>query len=175
YFRRPAINKENICGLDVPVHDALCVGSFEAVGNLNADVQEFGYFDGLPANAVLESLALEQLHGNERTAFELSNIVNGADVGMIEGGCSTRFATESLDSLSVLGDVLGKKFQGNTTAEPRVLSFVDHSHSAAAQFFQDAVVGDGPANNRRSIHQRPWSLPQRFNARKSDQHATRPR
>ena len=149
------------------MHDALCVGSFEAVSNLNADVQEFGYFDGLPANAVLESLPLEQLHGDERTAFELPNIVNGADVGMIERGCSTRFATESLDGLGVLGDVLGKKFQGNTTAEPRVLSFVDHSHSAAAQFFQDVVVGNGSVNNRGSIHQRPWSLPQRLKSSKS--------
>src|SRR4030095_13360040 len=108
---------EDICGLDVPVYDTFPVGRFEAVGNLNADVQELGYFDGLSANAVLESLALEQLHGDERTAFKLSNIVNGADVGMVERGCSARFATESLCGLRVLGNVLGEKFRGEPQSQ----------------------------------------------------------
>ena len=30
------------------------------------------------------------------------------------------------------------------TGEARVLSFIDHAHPVAAQFFNDAVVRDGP-------------------------------
>ena len=120
---------------------------------------------GLPANAVLESLALEQLHGDKRTAFEFSNIVNRADVRMIERGCSARFAAESLDRLRILGNVVGKEFQRNVSAEARVLGFVDHAHASAAQFFQDAVVGNGAANNGGSIRHRPCILRQRLHAR----------
>ena len=71
----------------------------------------------LSANAVLEGLALEQFHGDKRAAFEFSNIVNGADVGMIERGCGARFAAESLDGLRVLGNVVGKEFQRNVAAQ----------------------------------------------------------
>ena len=44
-FRRPAFDQKNIRGLDVAVNDALGVRRFQAVGNLNADVQKFGNVD----------------------------------------------------------------------------------------------------------------------------------
>ena len=100
---------------------------------------------------MLQCLALEQLHGDEWAILKLSNVMNRADVWMIERGCSTRFAAESLDGLSVLGDVVRKKFQRNVPAETRVLGFVDDAHSTAAQFFQDAIVGNCTAGNRGSI------------------------
>ena len=84
---------------------------------------------------MLQRLALKQLHRDKGTAFEFPNIINSADVWMIERGCRARFAPESLDRLRVLGNIVGKKFQGNAPPESRVLGFVDHTHSAAAEFF----------------------------------------
>ena len=173
-FRLSAFHEKNIRGLDVAMHDSLRVRRVEAVGDLNADLQELRNFDGLSVDAVFERLALEQLHGDERTAFEFADIVNGADVGMIERGRGARFAAETLDGLSVLGDVVGKEFQRDTAAEARVLGFVDHAHSAAAQFFQDAVVGDGAADNGGSIRHRPSILRQRVNTRNRATSAIRP-
>src|SRR6266852_9649071 len=66
--------------------------------------------------------------------------------------------------LSVLGNIFGKEFQCNASAKARVPGFVDHAHSSAAQFFQDAVVGDGAASNGGSIRHGPCSLPQPLNA-----------
>ena len=165
-FGRTTIHEENIRGLDVTVDDTLGVGSFEAVGDLNTDIQEFGYFDGFPADAILERLALEQLHGDERSAFELANIVNGANVGVIERGSSACFAAETLDGLRVMGNVVGKKLEGHIPTEAGVLGFVDYAHSATAQFFQDGVVGDRLVQKRGGVRHRPWSLPQRLEARK---------
>ena len=108
---------------------------------------------------MLERLALEQFHGDERAAFEFADIVNGADVGMIQRRGGAGFAAESLDGLGVLGNVVGKKFEGHVAAEARVLGFVDHAHATAAQFFQDAVMGNGAANHRRGIRHRACSLP----------------
>ena len=92
---------------------------------------------------MLESLALEQLHGDKRSAFKFSNIVNRADVGVIERGCGACFPAESLDRLRVQRNVIRKEFQSNIAAQARVRGFVDHAHSSATQFFQNGVVGDG--------------------------------
>ena len=131
--------------------DALGVRGLEAVGDLNADLQEFGYLDGLLSDAAFESLALEEFHGDKRPPFEASDIVNGADIRVIERRRSARFAAESLDRLRVLRNVVGEKFQGDASAQPGVLGLVDHSHSAAAQLFQDAIVRNGAAYNRSSV------------------------
>ena len=136
------------------MHDSLRVRRVEAVGDLNTHLQKFRHFHRLAANAALEGLTLEQLHGDKRPAFELTNVVNRADVGMIERGCSAGLAAESLDGLRVLGNVVRKEFQSDTAAEARVFCFVDHAHSSSAQLFQDAVVSNGAAFDGGTIRHR---------------------
>ena len=115
---------------------------------------------------MLQRLALKQFHGDEGTTFEFSDIVNGADVRMIERGCSARFAAESLDRQSVLGNIVRKEFQRDTPAEPRVFGLIDNAHSAAAEFFLNVVVGNRAASNGRIIRHRPWSVTQHLTAGK---------
>ncbi len=146
------------------MHDSLGVRRVKPVCYLNAHLQKLRYFDGLPCNTVLQRLALEQLHSDKRPFFEFSNIVNGANVGVIERGCSARFAAESLDRLRIMGDIVGKEFQRDVAAKPRVFSFVDYTHSSAPKFFEDAIVGDGAAYVRRSIRHRPCIVRQRWHA-----------
>jgi hypothetical protein len=40
----------------------------------------------------------------------------------------------------IFGYVVRKEFQGDKPAELGVLGFVDHSHTSAAKFFNDAVM-----------------------------------
>ena len=42
---------------------------------------------------------------------------------------------------------LSKKFQGDKASEFGVFSFVDHTHPAAAQLIEDAVVRNGLADH----------------------------
>jgi hypothetical protein len=62
-------------------------------------------------------LALEQFHGDERTAFEFTNIVNRADVRVIQRGCRARFAAKALDGLRILGNIVGQEFQRDIPIE----------------------------------------------------------
>src|SRR5271170_7703240 len=91
----PAFHEKDIRGLDVPVDDSFRVGRIKAVGDLNAELQELRYFDGLALNTVFERSPLQELHSDKRPTFEFTNIVNSADIGMIECGRSARFAAES--------------------------------------------------------------------------------
>ena len=137
-----------IGGLDVAMDDAFGVGGVEAVGDLDAPIEEgFDLEQERPAIIVLQSLAVEEFHGDEVAAFVFVDFVDGADVGVIEGGGGARFALETFESLRVAGEIFGEKFQRDETAELGVFGFVDDAHSAAAEFFEDAVMGDGLADH----------------------------
>src|SRR5208282_2736107 len=140
-------HQKDVRGLDVAVHNSLRMRRIEPVGNLNADLQELRQFDGLTVNAVLQGLALQQLHGDKRPALEFSNVVYRANVRVIERRGGARFAPEPLDSLGVPGNVVGKELQRHAPAQARVLGLVDHAHASAAKFFLYDVMGDGAAGD----------------------------
>ncbi len=71
------------------------------------------------------------------------NLVDSADVGVIQCRGGLRFALETAQCLGILRYLVGKELQGNETVELDVLGLVDHSHAAAAEFLQDAVMRDG--------------------------------
>src|ERR1700719_3456340 len=132
YLCRSATHQKNICGLDIAVHDPFGVSGVETIGNLNADFEKLRQRHRLPGDAMLQRLSLQQLHGDKWTALEFSNIVNRADIWMVERRRSPRFATESLDCLRILRSVVRKKFKRDTSAQPSVFGLVHHAHSAAA-------------------------------------------
>jgi hypothetical protein len=57
----------------------------ERIGNLDGEIEQSFRCERLSPNSVLQSLAFQKLHGDEGLSFVLPNLVNGADVGMIEG------------------------------------------------------------------------------------------
>ena len=96
---------------------------------------------------MLEGHAFEVFHGDEASTLALADLVNGADVGVVERGGGAGFTTEALQGRGVLGDVVGKEFQGYEPAEREVFGLVDDSHAATAELLDDAVVRDGLADH----------------------------
>jgi hypothetical protein len=86
---------------------------------------------------------LEIFHRDERFAVFLAEVVNGADVGMIERRSGLRFTLETAQRLRIAGDFVGKEFQRHEAVQARVLGFVNHTHAAAAEFFENAVMRNG--------------------------------
>ena len=91
---------------------------------------------------MLQRLAVEILHGDEPLAIAFVDFVDGADVRMIQRRSGLRFALETRQRLRIFGHFVGKKFQRDEAVQLGVLGFVDDAHTAAAQFFDDAVVRD---------------------------------
>ena len=60
---------------------------------------------------------------------------------------------EIAPGLRVFGQVCGQELQSYKAVEPGVLCLVNHSHSSAAEPFDDAVVRDGLADQLSRILQ----------------------
>ena len=80
-------------------------------------------------------------------AVLLADVVNGADIGMVQRRCGLRFAPKSRQGLGIAGHFVGQKLQRDKAVQARVLGFVDHAHATAAELFDDAVVRDGLADH----------------------------
>ena len=92
---------------------------------------------------MLQRHPVQKLHDDERLAVLLADVINRADVGMVQGGSCLGLAPETLQSVAVLGYIFGQELQAYKTVESAVLGLVHHTHPAAAQFLDDAVVRDG--------------------------------
>ncbi len=95
------------------------------------------------ANQMFERGPVEEFHDEICAPVFLANIVNRADVGMVERGCGLGLAAETIERLTILLQLLGKKLQRDEAAKPRVFGFINHAHAAAAKLFEDSVMGDG--------------------------------
>ena len=138
-----ALGDENIGGLNVAMNDSFTVCGFEGVGNLDAEIEQEFELEGASADAMLQSGAFEEFHGEVGLSAILTDFVNRADVWMIERGGGAGLAPEAFEGLRVFCEFVRQKFEGDVAAEVRILGFVDDTHTAAAEFFDDAVMRDG--------------------------------
>jgi hypothetical protein len=149
-FRLAAFGNEYVGRLDVPMNDALGVCDIESVGNLNAEIEDVLDGERLALDVLTECFTVNEFHDDERAVILFPNIVDGANAGMIEGGSGMRFTAETLQSLSILFHVIGKEFQSDDAVKADVQGLVDDTHSASTEFFQDAIVRNGPVNHWRA-------------------------
>jgi hypothetical protein len=91
---------------------------------------------------VFQGHAVQILHSNEGLPTLLADVIDGADVRMVQSGSSLRFALEAAERLRVFGHVIRQELERDKTVQPRVFTLVDDTHPAAAQLFDDAVVRD---------------------------------
>ena len=127
------VSHENVRRLDVAVHDALSMGGFEGIGHFNAKPQQFFELHRSLTNHVLQRLPCKAFHDDEEPVLVLANLVDGANVGMIQSRGGARFAAEAFQCLSILRSFFGEKLQGNEAAEGGVLSLVHDAHATATE------------------------------------------
>src|SRR6266571_1495636 len=90
---------------------------------------------------MLQGSAFQKFHREERMAVGFVNIINGADVGMVERGSRARASRLNRSSPAVARELVGQKLQRDESAKLDVFGLIHHAHSAAADFFQNAIVG----------------------------------
>jgi hypothetical protein len=129
------------------MHDAFGVSGVEGVGDFYGEGDKNFEVERASGDTVLEGDALEVFHGDEGPSFKLTDVMDGADMWVVQCGCGLGFTLEAAQGLRVFSDVVRKEFEGNETVQACVLGLVDYSHPAAAQLLDDAVVRDGLADH----------------------------
>jgi hypothetical protein len=75
---------ENVCRLDIAVNDAPGVRRIERFGNLDGQRQQGRKLHRTAGDSIPQRRSLEELHHDEIRILVASNLVDRADVGMIQ-------------------------------------------------------------------------------------------
>src|ERR1700676_317648 len=114
------------------MHDAFAMCSVERIGDLDGGFEQLIEWPRARLKAVLQGLATQHFHHDELLAAVLGNLVDGADVGMVQSRCGTGFTAKAFQGLGVASQLRGKKFERNAASEVKVLGLVHYSHTTAA-------------------------------------------
>ena len=129
--------------------DSLGVGRIERICNLDGQRQQNFQIERPPRNVVLQSHAIQEFHGDERLPVLLPDVVNGADIGVIQRRSSLRLTLEPAKRLRIARHFVRQKLQGDETMQPSVFGFINYAHSTAAELFEDVIVRDCFADHGR--------------------------
>src|SRR5437879_6342098 len=85
-------------------------------------------------DAMLQGSAFQKFHREKRMAAGFVNLVNGADVGMVERRSGARFSLEPFQRLAIAREIVGQKLQRDEPAKLDVFGLIHHAHSAPPTF-----------------------------------------
>src|SRR5260370_432775 len=82
---------------------------------------------------IVMGLAAQHFHDDELLAlgFVLGNLVDSADVGMVQSRRGPGFTAKTLQGLGIASQIPGEKFERDAASEVKVLGLVNYSHTAA--------------------------------------------
>ena len=149
HLRLPAAGHEDVRGLDVAVDDAAGMRGVEGVGDLDPELEHAVERQRPARDLVLQRAAVEQFHDDELLALVLADVVDRADVRVVERRGDARLAAEPFERLGVGGEIGGQELQRDLAAETNVLGAVDHAHAAGAEPLEDLVMADDGTNHGR--------------------------
>ena len=95
---------------------------------------------------MLQRQAIQKLHDDKRLILLLSNLIDRADIGMVQGGSCLRFPLKPGQRLGVFGYRIRQKLQCDEAVQLHVLSLVNNTHPATTELLDNAVVRDGFAD-----------------------------
>ena len=133
------------------MHDAFRVRGIERIGYFDGQLQQPLSLQRAAGNHVLQRDPIQVFHGDEPEAVVVRDLVDGADVGMVQGGGGPGFAAEAFQRLRIVRHFIGQELEGDEAAEHRVLGLVHHAHAAATQLLLDTVMGDDLADHREEL------------------------
>src|SRR5271166_7055894 len=91
---------------------------------------------------VFQRYAMQILHGDESLSVMLTDLIDRADIGMVQGRSRLGLSLEAKQCLGISGYVIRQKFQRNKSVQGEVFGFVDDTHASAAEFLENAVMRD---------------------------------
>ena len=129
--------QHDVAGLQVAVHHALAMRFVQRLGELDADAERLFERERAFFQSLGKRLALEQLHDDEVDTVLATDVVERADVRMVQARDRARLLLEALLELGVIGKMRRQHLDGDGAIEPCVPGFVDLAHTAGADGRED--------------------------------------
>ncbi len=119
--------------------DAVAVRLVERIGDLAREIDRLSARQRSLLESVRQRLALEVLHDEVRDACRFPNVIERADVRVIERRDALRFALEPCTKLGIGRERGRQHFHGDGALEARVTRLIDLAHAAGADGADDLV------------------------------------
>ena len=119
--------------------DAVAMGLLESVRNLTPIADRLVDRQRAPLEPCRQRLALEQLHDEVVAVALAADVVDGADVGVVQARDGLGFALETRPSFLVARQLLGQDLDRDVSLEASVPRFVDLTHAAGPDGLDDLV------------------------------------
>ena len=120
----------------------------ERVADLNGDAIQVRKRQRAARQAVGESFAFHVLHHQVRGAVTAANVVERADVGVVEGGDGAGFALESLQNVGTAGEILSEDLDGDGAVEARIAAAIHFPHTSSPGGGQDFIGTESRAGRK---------------------------
>ena len=117
----------------------LAWASPEARGDLVDEVHGLLRLERPLPDLVLQRLPLDVLHGDVGPVLALADLVDDADVRVVQRRGRLGLDEEALLELGLVHEVRGEELQGHGSLELEVLGLVDDTHTAVADLLDDPV------------------------------------
>jgi hypothetical protein len=141
--------QHDVGGLEIAMHHAPVVRRRHRVEQLVGELEQAGNRQAARRDRAVESLAFDQLHGQEVRAVRLLDRVQRHDAGVVDRGCGARLALESLETLEVRRELAWQHLESDPAPQLGVLGEVHLSHPSGADALEDPKVRKGLADHRR--------------------------
>ena len=112
----PAFGYKYIGRLDVSVDDPLRVCGVQGIGDLNAQIEHCFNLQRLAIDYMAEGLPLQEFHSDECSPLDFVNLIDRADVRVVECRRCSCFASESLQRMRIVGESIREELQSDVAA-----------------------------------------------------------
>jgi hypothetical protein len=136
------------------MHDTPLVGMPERVRQLLAVAQHLLDWERSLREAGAQRLPLDQLHGDVGLALGFADLVDRADVRMVQLRGEARFLDQAGSSGLVGQGLGGQDLQCDIPVELLVMGAIDHAHATGAKLLENPVMAERLTNHRKGVHTR---------------------
>ncbi len=142
------LGNEHIGRFEIAVHDTGLVCPCQSVGELDRPGEDLFECQSI-GDGLVERSALDVLHGDIGDAIVAAHVVDGHDVGMVEGGGGSCLLLEAAMTVCVRDRGGSQDLDREVTVEALVASAVDLTHASGPYGFQDLVAAELGASGQR--------------------------
>ena len=141
-----SFGNEDVCWLNVTMDDARGVSGIERVGDLDTQREDVFGFQRTAGDTMFQRHPVQELHGDEGLTVRITDVVDGADVGMVQGRSRSRFALKSGNGLGMASNFRRQELERREPVQSDIFGLIDDTHAAAAELVDDVVMGEGLAD-----------------------------